>query len=71
MPKIVKTEYTSEEVKNNPNKVRLSKRVESSTNKIKIPKWFTELYGYDYYMDLYEGSIILTPNNTQNVKTEL
>lgn len=39
----------------------LEKKVENTTNKIRIPKDVVEKMGKDFYMEIYDKEIILRP----------
>lgn len=37
------------------------KNAEKTTNKIRLPKAFIEINGYNYYMKIYKDYIVLIP----------
>ena len=41
------------------------KHADKTLNKIIIPKFFVEKWGYDYYMEIYEDKIVLKPINNK------
>ena len=41
--------------------LRLMKKIEKNTNKIRIPKKTVEKFGSYYYMEIHEDKIVLIP----------
>lgn len=41
--------------------LRLPKNTEKTTNKMRLPKFFIEIWGRNYYMEIYEDYIKLIP----------
>lgn len=41
--------------------LRLHKKAEDTTNKMRLPKKVIEKFGQEFYMEIYEDKIVLIP----------